>query len=129
MEQQTKAAARRNEKVGVVVSAKATRTVVVAVARLVRHDLYRKTVPHAGFELLQRWGAELPHGLAVFTSNVDGQFQKAGFPSARVYEVGPAKFTQPPRPSDLRRSSLPSVPLSALRPTWRAAQIAAQKGP
>ena len=45
------------------------------------------------------------------------------------YLVGPAKFTQPPRPSDLRRSSLPSVPLSALRPTWRAAQIAAQKGP
>ena len=44
MEQQTKAAARRNEKVGVVVSAKATKTVVVAVARLVRHDLYRKTV-------------------------------------------------------------------------------------
>lgn len=43
--------------------------------------------------------------------------------------VGPAKFTQPPRPSDLRQSSSPSVPLSALRPTWRAAQIAAQKGP
>ncbi len=45
------------------------------------------------------------------------------------YLVGPAKFTQPPRPSDLRQSSSPSVPLSALRPTWRAAQIAAQKGP
>jgi NAD-dependent SIR2 family protein deacetylase len=51
-----------------------------------RLDLYRKTVPHAGFELLQRWGAELPHGLAVFTSNVDGQFQKAGFDPARLYE-------------------------------------------
>ena len=50
-------------------------------------------------------------------------------PLSREYFVGPAKFTQPPRPSDLRRSSLPSVPLSALRPTWRAAQIAAQKGP
>jgi small subunit ribosomal protein S17 len=35
---------RRNEKVGVVVSAKMQKTVVVAVERLIRHDLYRKTL-------------------------------------------------------------------------------------
>ncbi|HWX23727.1 MAG TPA: 30S ribosomal protein S17 [Vicinamibacteria bacterium] len=35
---------RRNEQVGVVVSAKMTKTVVVAVERLVRHDMYRKTI-------------------------------------------------------------------------------------
>jgi small subunit ribosomal protein S17 len=35
---------RRNEMVGVVVSDKMTRTVVVAVERLVRHDMYRKTI-------------------------------------------------------------------------------------
>ncbi|GAB2871746.1 NAD-dependent SIR2 family protein deacetylase [Lentzea nigeriaca] len=38
-----------------------------------RLGLYRATVPHEGFEILRSWGAH------VFTSNVDGQFQKAGF--------------------------------------------------
>jgi small subunit ribosomal protein S17 len=37
-------AARRSQKIGVVVSAKMTKTVVVAVERLVRHDVYRKTI-------------------------------------------------------------------------------------
>jgi NAD-dependent SIR2 family protein deacetylase len=44
-----------------------------------RLDLYRRTVPHAGFALLRRWGEALPQGVGVFTSNVDGQFQRAGF--------------------------------------------------
>jgi NAD-dependent SIR2 family protein deacetylase len=44
-----------------------------------RLQLYRKTVPHEGFALLRKWGAGKPGGAAVFTSNVDGQFQKAGF--------------------------------------------------
>jgi len=43
-EQQKDAARRRNEQVGVVVSAKMRKTVVVAVERLVRHDVYRKTI-------------------------------------------------------------------------------------
>jgi small subunit ribosomal protein S17 len=43
-EQQKDAARRRNEQVGVVVSAKMKKTVVVAVERLVRHDVYRKTI-------------------------------------------------------------------------------------
>ena len=40
-----------------------------------RMHLYRDTVPHVGFGLLRGWGAEQ----RVFTSNVDGQFQRAGF--------------------------------------------------
>jgi small subunit ribosomal protein S17 len=45
MEQQDKGAERRrNERVGVVVSAKMQKTVVVAVERLVRHALYKKTI-------------------------------------------------------------------------------------
>jgi small subunit ribosomal protein S17 len=35
---------RRQERVGVVVQAKMAKTVVVAVERLVRHDMYRKTI-------------------------------------------------------------------------------------
>lgn len=48
--------------------------------------LYRATVPHAGFELLRQWGERMPHGSRVFTSNVDGHFQKAGFPEDQVSE-------------------------------------------
>ncbi|HEY6896300.1 MAG TPA: Sir2 family NAD-dependent protein deacetylase [Rhodocyclaceae bacterium] len=51
-----------------------------------RLALYRRTVPHAGFQLLREIGERLPQGLAVFTSNVDGQFQKAGFDSALIAE-------------------------------------------
>ena len=51
-----------------------------------RLNLYRATTPHAGFGLLHAWGQRMPQGCFVFTSNVDGHFQKAGFPSARVYE-------------------------------------------
>ncbi|GHF74512.1 NAD-dependent SIR2 family protein deacetylase [Amycolatopsis bartoniae] len=50
-----------------------------------RLELYRATVPHEGFALLRKWGEAKPGGAAVFTSNVDGQFQKAGF--ALVAEV------------------------------------------
>ena len=52
-----------------------------------RLALYRRTVPHRGFALLREIAAGLPGGAFVFTSNVDGQFQKAGFAEARVLEV------------------------------------------
>ena len=51
-----------------------------------RLDLYRRTVPHAGFARLLAWAAGKPGGCFVFTSNVDGQFQKAGFAEERVHE-------------------------------------------
>jgi small subunit ribosomal protein S17 len=44
MEQQARARQRRNEQVGVVVRAKMQKTVVVAVKRLVRHPVYKKTI-------------------------------------------------------------------------------------
>ncbi len=52
-----------------------------------RLNLYRKTVPHPGFGLLLELAKQMKHGLWVFTSNVDGQFQKAGFPADRICEV------------------------------------------
>lgn len=51
-----------------------------------RLNLYRSTVPHPGFAILRRWGETAAHGAFVFTSNVDGQFQLAGFPAERVVE-------------------------------------------
>ncbi|HEU5471822.1 MAG TPA: Sir2 family NAD-dependent protein deacetylase [Actinophytocola sp.] len=52
-----------------------------------RLALYRNTKPHKGFEVLLRWAAAAPAGARVFTSNVDGQFQVAGFPADHVAEV------------------------------------------
>lgn len=51
-----------------------------------RLGLYRATVPHVGFDVLRSWGERLPHGAFVFTSNVDGQFQKSGFTAEHVME-------------------------------------------
>jgi NAD-dependent SIR2 family protein deacetylase len=48
--------------------------------------LYRDTAPHAGFALLRKWGERMPAGCGVFTSNVDGHFQRAGFDPQRIYE-------------------------------------------
>ena len=52
-----------------------------------RLGLYRRTVPHAGFTLLRDLAAGKKHGARVFTSNVDGQFQQAGFAADHVCEV------------------------------------------
>ncbi len=51
-----------------------------------RLNLYRNTPPHIGFEILKKWGEGMKWGYFVFTSNVDGQFQKAGFPQDRIFE-------------------------------------------
>ena len=51
-----------------------------------RLQLYRDTAPHPGFHILRRWAARLPGGAHIFTSNVDGQFQKAGFAPGCVEE-------------------------------------------
>lgn len=51
-----------------------------------RLALYRETLPHQGFAILKRWAERMPLGAFVFTSNVDGQFQKAGFADDRICE-------------------------------------------
>jgi NAD-dependent SIR2 family protein deacetylase len=48
---------------------------------------YREVSPHRGFAILREIAAVLPDGAFVFTSNVDGQFQKAGFADEMIYEV------------------------------------------
>ena len=52
-----------------------------------RLNLYRTTQPHDGFRILQSWAGGMKHGAFVFTSNVDGQFQRAGFDPERILEV------------------------------------------
>ncbi len=51
-----------------------------------RLNLYRQTLPHNGFNLLLELGEKKQYGYFIFTSNVDGQFQKAGFDDAFIEE-------------------------------------------
>lgn len=51
-----------------------------------RLRLYRDTQPHRGFAILRTIAERLTHGAFIFTSNVDGQFQKAGFREDQVCE-------------------------------------------
>ena len=44
-----------------------------------RLNLYRRTPPHSGFHQLLEIGAAKAAGYFVFTSNVDGHFQRAGY--------------------------------------------------
>ena len=52
-----------------------------------RLNLYRATSPHAGFEILRQWSTRMKKGAFVFTSNVDGHFQRVGFSEDQVTEI------------------------------------------
>lgn len=51
-----------------------------------RLKLYRDTEPHQGFSILKEWAQAAPMGAWIFTSNVDGAFQKAGFSQDAIHE-------------------------------------------
>ncbi len=51
-----------------------------------RMNLYRKTTPHEGFDILRKWEESMDCGAFVYTSNVDGHFQRAGFAQDRILE-------------------------------------------
>ena len=60
-----------------------------------RLNLYKATRPHHGFDILLKWANSKPAGYFVFTSNVDGHFQQAGFHADRVVEChGSFSFLQ-----------------------------------
>lgn len=52
-----------------------------------RLNLYRNTKPHRGFTILREIASRLRKGAFVFTSNVDGQFQQAGYDENEICEV------------------------------------------
>jgi NAD-dependent SIR2 family protein deacetylase len=69
-----------------------------------RLNLYRETIPHAGFQVLH----QLCQGKSwfVFTSNVDGHFQKAGFDEERILEChGSIHYLQCTDPACCRQNS------------------------
>jgi NAD-dependent SIR2 family protein deacetylase len=51
-----------------------------------RLNLYRQTIPHDGFKILLDLVKNKNDNYFIFTSNVDGQFQKAGFDENKIIE-------------------------------------------
>ena len=51
-----------------------------------RYNLYYNTEPHRGFEVIRSWCEQKQNNYFVFTSNVDGHFQKCGFDDERIVE-------------------------------------------
>lgn len=51
-----------------------------------RLRLYRQTTPGPAFGILKSIASQLPAGARIFTSNVDGHFQKAGFDPRHIVE-------------------------------------------
>lgn len=52
-----------------------------------RYNLYKSIIPHKGFKLLLDIGEFMRYKYFIYTSNVDGQFQKAGFDNAKIDEI------------------------------------------
>lgn len=51
-----------------------------------RYNLYKNTTPHNGFKMLLDLVKSKDENYFIFTSNIDGQFQKAGFDSEKIIE-------------------------------------------
>lgn len=51
-----------------------------------RYYLYKNTKPHDGFNMLLELVKEKNENYFIYTSNVDGQFQKAGFDKDKIVE-------------------------------------------
>jgi NAD-dependent SIR2 family protein deacetylase len=58
-----------------------------------------QSAPHAGYNTLLRWSNLAPRGAFVYTSNVDGHFQRAGFSDHGIVEChGSIHFLQCAKP-------------------------------
>ena len=51
-----------------------------------RINQYRETIPHDGFHLLKKWAENHFQSFFIFTTNVDNQFQAAGFDRDKIVE-------------------------------------------
>jgi NAD-dependent SIR2 family protein deacetylase len=88
-----------------------------------RLNTYRAIAPHAGFEILKKWMDNKKSGGFVFTSNVDGHFQKAGFYEEQIYEChGSIHWLQSCTDADGEIWSADEVELEVDSETCRASQ-------
>jgi NAD-dependent SIR2 family protein deacetylase len=86
-----------------------------------RRNLYKATSPHEGFHVLKEWAKKMPAGAFVFTSNVDGQFQSAGFNPNNIVEChGSISHLQCSKPCSDDLWSADSVNIEVDEATFRA---------
>ncbi len=86
-----------------------------------RLALYRRTEPHAGFGILRRWAGWKEAGAFVFTSNVDGHFQRAGWSGDRLLEChGSIHHLQCSGPCSSRIWSADGIEVEVDESTFRA---------
>jgi NAD-dependent SIR2 family protein deacetylase len=52
-----------------------------------RMTLYKNAIPHKGFSILKKWASKINNNIFIYTTNVDKQFDKAGFDNDRIVEV------------------------------------------
>jgi len=52
-----------------------------------RLQMYRDTMPHAGYALLLDLAGRVGHGMFAVTTNVDGHFRRAGFAADAIWEM------------------------------------------
>lgn len=58
-------------------------------------SLYRETAPHSGFEIIKRWAEQITGEYFVYTSNIDGHFERVGFGHDHILEIhGSIHFLQ-----------------------------------
>jgi NAD-dependent SIR2 family protein deacetylase len=50
-------------------------------------SLYRSTLPHAGFQIIKQWSEQIVGEHFVFTTNIDGHFEREGFDRKRILEI------------------------------------------
>lgn len=84
-----------------------------------RHQLYTSTTPHQGFSILKSWCQSKDY--FIFTSNVDGQFQKSGFPETKIVEChGSINYLQCTEPHLCTLSLWPMTRLELDMNTFKA---------
>ncbi len=63
-------------------------------------NIFQNSAPHKGFQILLEWGKKKKDNYFVFTTNVDGHFQRAGFPEETIIEWnGDVKYLQAKDPT------------------------------
>ena len=60
-----------------------------------QYKLFSQRTPHDGYQILKRWSSLKNNPSFIYTSNVDGHFQKAGFNEEQIFECnGSINFLQ-----------------------------------
>jgi NAD-dependent SIR2 family protein deacetylase len=82
---------------------------------LERMKMYEKTTPHKGFSILMDWTKKHFSDYFILTSNIDNQFEKAGFKPEKIRELHGSIFhLQSERPKEYKQIWKNEIPTEEL---------------